>query len=111
MILILSLSRALVLSGKPHLKVYRNDTDYIFCLTDRQVFVYTLPALDIIPSNVYRPIRNVFSLAVDELQLQRGHRAAPSLQQASPVGFCAIKRQSVSIYHLREKPLYDKVEC
>ncbi|KIP07077.1 hypothetical protein PHLGIDRAFT_432356 [Phlebiopsis gigantea 11061_1 CR5-6] len=87
MILVPSLSRALVHS-------------------DRQILVYTLPALDMIPLNVYKPIRNVISLAVDEWQLQ--HAAHRSPQQPGSVEFCVIKRQSVSIYHLREKPIYEK---
>ena len=79
--------------------------------TDRQVLVYTLPALDMIPSNVYKPIRNVFNLAVDEQQLRDASTRSGVVppQQANPVDFCVIKRQSVSVFHLREKPIYEKV--
>ena len=84
-----------------------HSVSYILDTLDRQILVYTLPALDMIPLNVYKPIRNVISLAVDEWQLR--HAAHRSPQQHSSVEFCVIKRQAVSIYHLREKPMYEKV--
>lgn len=89
-ILIPSLSRAIVLS-------------------DRQVLVYTLPALDMIPSTAYKPIRNVVSIAIDVQQLrQLSSRSGSPPAQPTPVSFCVIKRQSVSVYHLREKPIFEK---
>ena len=78
--------------------------------TDRQVLVYTLPALDMIPATVYKPIRHVLSIAVDEQELKRlaTRNGGPSTQPIA-IQFCVVKRQSVSVFHLREKPVYDKV--
>ncbi|EKM50146.1 uncharacterized protein PHACADRAFT_178770 [Phanerochaete carnosa HHB-10118-sp] len=89
-ILLPSLSRALVLS-------------------DRQIFVYILPMLDIMPSTAYKPIRQVLSIAIDEQQQRYATRRngnPPS--QPNPISFCVIKRQSVLVFHVREKPVYEK---
>ncbi|CCM06015.1 uncharacterized protein FIBRA_08259 [Fibroporia radiculosa] len=87
-VLLPSLSRALVLG-------------------DHQVFIYTLPSLDMIPSTVIKPIRNVVTIAVDEQHLRRPALNDPS-QPVEPVEFCVIKRNAIALYSLREKLFFQK---
>jgi len=78
-------------------------------LADRQIHFYTIPALDPIPPQVMKPIRNVVTFAVDEQHIQRPPLGpSENLQQAEPVEFCVIKRSAVALYSLRERLQYQK---
>ncbi|OBZ67664.1 Transforming growth factor-beta receptor-associated protein 1 [Grifola frondosa] len=78
-------------------------------LSDHQVHFYTLPALDMVPSNMIKPIRNVVTLAVDEQHIRR---PSPSLSDIpvpiDPIEFCVIKRNAIAMYSLREKLFFHK---
>ena len=75
--------------------------------SDRQLFFFTLPALDMIPANLIKPLRNVVTFAVDEQHVRRP-LARPDIQ-GDPVDFCIIKRTSISLFSLRDKLTYWKV--
>ncbi|OJA12070.1 hypothetical protein AZE42_02171 [Rhizopogon vesiculosus] len=85
-------------------------------LCDRQVHIYTLPSLDLVPS--IKPIRHVETLVVDHNHLQRP--AATSLTATSsststnfttergkndPIDLCVIKRSTIAMYSLSEDKL------
>jgi hypothetical protein len=61
--------------------------------------------LDPVPIN---PIRNVVSFAVDNQQLLKPLSSEP-LSKLPPVELCAIKRNSISLFALREKLILRKV--
>ncbi|KAJ7104527.1 hypothetical protein B0H15DRAFT_874301 [Mycena belliarum] len=77
--------------------------------SDHQIHFYTLPALDVVPSNVIKPIRHVMAFAVDQNHLKR---PAPSLSvpisSLEPVDFCIIKRSTIAMYSLRDRLFYHK---
>ena len=77
-------------------------------LKDRQLFFYTLPALDMIPSNVIKPIRHVVAIAVDEQHLRRPAPRIDAQQQGEPVDFCVIRRSAISLFTLRDKLWFQK---
>ncbi|KZV70031.1 hypothetical protein PENSPDRAFT_735049 [Peniophora sp. CONT] len=74
---------------------------------DRQIYFYTLPSLDLIPSTVIKPIRNVVVLAVD---YQHITRPAPPPSDppipVEPVDFCIIKRNAIALYSLLDRLSY-----
>ncbi|EMD32318.1 hypothetical protein CERSUDRAFT_162060 [Gelatoporia subvermispora B] len=75
-------------------------------LSNRQVHFFTLPALDVVPANVIRPIRNVVTFAVDE---RHTRRPPPSVSQAvDPIEFCVIKQTSIALYSLHERLFIQK---
>ncbi|KAJ7485525.1 hypothetical protein FB451DRAFT_1554419 [Mycena latifolia] len=78
-------------------------------LSDHQIHFYTLPALDVVPANVIKPIRHVVAFAVDQNHLKR---PAPSLSTPisalEAVDFCIIKRSTIAMYSLRERLFYQK---
>ncbi|TFK73513.1 hypothetical protein BDN72DRAFT_834644 [Pluteus cervinus] len=88
-VLIPSISRALVLS-------------------DKQLHFYSLPALR--PVSI-KPVRHALTLAVDYQHLQR---PPPNLSNshngALPVEFCVIKRSSIVMYALTEQQLFYRKE-
>ncbi|KAF7325882.1 CNH domain-containing protein [Mycena kentingensis (nom. inval.)] len=77
--------------------------------SDRQIHFYTLPALDVVPANIIKPIRHVVTFAVDQAQLKR---PAPPLSapisSQEPVDFCVIKRSAIAMYSLRDRLFYQK---
>lgn len=81
-------------------------------LTDHQVYFYTLPALDAVPSNIIKPIRNVYTLAIDHEHMLRPP-APPGIDitQCEPIDFCVSKRSSIALYSLRERLFYQRVSC
>lgn len=77
--------------------------------SDRQVHFYTLPSLE--PHSV-KPIRNVITFAVDEQQVRR---PPPSLNSAlgyttvpDPVDLCAIKRNGIAMFSLKDRLFYSR---
>ncbi|KAG1823674.1 CNH domain-containing protein [Suillus subaureus] len=85
-------------------------------LCDRQVHIYTLPSLDLVPNP--KPVRNIEALAVDHNHLQRP--AATSLTTRSTstsinfpaergkndaIDLCVIKRSTIAMYSLSEEKL------
>ncbi|TCD64637.1 hypothetical protein EIP91_003839 [Steccherinum ochraceum] len=74
-------------------------------LSDRTVHLYTLPALDSLSASI-KPIRNVITLAVDELQLRKFAASGYPLRGAEPLDFCVVKRSSIALYGLKEKLTY-----
>lgn len=76
-------------------------------LADHQVFIYTLPSLDMIAPTAIKPIRNVVTIAVDEQHLSRSIRTDSS-QPTEPVEFCVVKRNAIALYSLRERLYFQK---
>ncbi|KAI0821853.1 hypothetical protein BC628DRAFT_1328491 [Trametes gibbosa] len=90
MVLAPSISRALVLS-------------------DHQIHFYTLPALDMVPLNHIKPIRNVVAFAVDEQHLKRPPQYNNDIPlPVEPIEFCVVKRNAISLYSLRERLFFQK---
>ncbi|CAA7270193.1 unnamed protein product [Cyclocybe aegerita] len=88
-VLIPSLSRALVLS-------------------DHQIHFYTIPSLDPYP---IKPIRHAITFAVDDHHLKRPSpsSAPPGVSiPIDPVDFCVIKRNSIAMYVLKDRLIYQK---
>ncbi|OCH89285.1 hypothetical protein OBBRIDRAFT_732893 [Obba rivulosa] len=78
-------------------------------LSNRQVHFFTLPALDVVPANVIRPIRNVVTFAVDERHARRPPTSGSDLPRAmEPVEFCVIKQTSIALYSLQERLFLQK---
>ncbi|KAI0765869.1 hypothetical protein BD413DRAFT_615407 [Trametes elegans] len=78
-------------------------------LSDRQIHFYTLPALDMVPLNLIKPIRNVITFAVDEQHLKRPPQFANDIPiPVEPIEFCVVKRSSISLYSLRERLFFQK---
>ncbi|KAH8073389.1 CNH domain-containing protein [Cristinia sonorae] len=77
----------------------------VLVLSDRQIHLYTLPALDPLSAQI-KPIRHIEGLAVDEMQLRRFASGGHSARGVEPVDFCAIKRSSIVLYTLRDKLTY-----
>ncbi|KAK0203709.1 hypothetical protein DFS33DRAFT_1333404 [Desarmillaria ectypa] len=75
-------------------------------LSDNQIHFFTIPSLDAI---AIKPIRHVVTFAVDHQHLRRP-AASPSTPThlLEPVEFTVIKRNSLSMYTLRDKLLYVK---
>ena len=79
-------------------------------ISDRQVYFYTLPSLDLIPSTVIKPIRNVVTLAVDHQHITRpAPPPSDSPIPVEPVDFCVIKRNVIAMYSLLDRLLYHGV--
>ncbi|KAF6764087.1 hypothetical protein DFP72DRAFT_870684 [Ephemerocybe angulata] len=77
--------------------------------SDRQVHFYILPSLE--PHSV-KPVRNVITFAVDEQQVRR---PPPSLNAAlgytavpDPVDLCAIKRNGIAMFSLKDRLFYSR---
>ncbi|KAK7047403.1 hypothetical protein VNI00_006634 [Paramarasmius palmivorus] len=97
-VLLPSISRALVLSG--------HSIDY---LADNQIHFYTLPSLDVVASNIIKPIRHVVTFAVDHEHLIRpAQPISGTPTRPEPVEFCVIKRNAISMYSLRDRLLFQK---
>ncbi|KAI0628613.1 hypothetical protein C8Q77DRAFT_1147065 [Trametes polyzona] len=78
-------------------------------LSDHQIHFYTLPALDMVPLNLIKPIRNVVAFAVDELHLKRPPQFANEIPvPVEPIEFCVVKRSAISLYSLRERLFFQK---
>lgn len=105
-----SISRALILCG-PCSSQHRYLAYHVSLILvrhpDHQVYFYTLPALDAIPSSVTKPIRNVYTLSIDHEHMLRP--APPDGQQGEPIDFCVSKRSSIALYSLRDRLFYHKV--
>lgn len=77
---------------------------------DHQIHFYTLPALDMVPPNLIKPIRNVVTFAVDEQHLRRPPQFMNEIPvPVEPVEFCVVKRSAIALYSLRERLFYQKV--
>ncbi|KAJ7167305.1 hypothetical protein C8R43DRAFT_1160804 [Mycena crocata] len=78
-------------------------------LSDHQIHFYTLPALDVVPPHVIKPIRNVVTFAVDQNHLKRPTPppSAP-LSSLEAIDLCVIKRSSIAMYGLRDRLFYQK---
>jgi vacuolar protein sorting-associated protein 3 len=104
-VLLPSISRALILSGK----CLEHSLWFTVDLTvDSQVHFYTLPSLDVVPYQIIRPIRHVVAFVVDDRHLRR----PVSMLGASggeAVDFCVIKKKELVLYTLRDKLVYLKV--
>ncbi|KAI0344930.1 hypothetical protein BDW22DRAFT_1353743 [Trametopsis cervina] len=74
-------------------------------LSDRNIFIYTLPALDLVQ---IQPMRNVVAFAVDEQHLRRPLTKPEAVQYTEPIELCVLKRTSISLYSLREKLIFQK---
>ncbi|KAI0760617.1 hypothetical protein C8Q74DRAFT_1208003 [Fomes fomentarius] len=78
-------------------------------LTDHQIQFYTLPALDMVPLNLIKPIRNVVTLAADEQHLKRPPQYMNDIPvPVEPIEFCVIKRNNIALYSLRERLFFQK---
>lgn len=75
-------------------------------ITDRNIFIYTLPNLDLVG---IQPLRNVVTFAVDEQHLRRGPPKSESMEQVDPIDLCVLKRTSIALYSLRERLIFQKV--
>ncbi|KAJ7078094.1 hypothetical protein C8R44DRAFT_825659 [Mycena epipterygia] len=78
-------------------------------LSDHQIHFYTLPALDVVPAHIIKPIRHVVAFAVDQNHLKRP--APPLSAPASAieaVDLCIIKRSTIALYSLRDRLFYQK---
>ena len=74
------------------------------------MYFYTLPSLDLIPSTVIKPIRNVVTLAVDHQHITRpAPPPSDSPIPVEPVDFCVIKRNVIAMYSLLDRLLYHGV--
>ncbi|KAJ7634720.1 hypothetical protein FB45DRAFT_790024 [Roridomyces roridus] len=74
-------------------------------LSDHRIHFYTLPALDVVPSQ--QPIRHVVAFAVDQNHLKRPVPSTPG-STIDGVDFCVIKRNAIAMYTLRERLFYQK---
>jgi hypothetical protein len=85
-------------------------------LCDRQVHIYTLPSLDLVPNT--KTVRNVEVLAVDHNHLQRPAAASLTTRTTSTsinlpaergkndaIDLCIIKRSTIAMYSLSEEKL------
>ncbi|KAG0702061.1 CNH domain-containing protein [Suillus ampliporus] len=85
-------------------------------LCDRQVHIYTLPSLDLVPN--IKPIRHVEALAVDHHHLQRPAATSLTTRATSTstnfptergkndaIDLCVIKRSTIAMYSLGEEKL------
>ena len=80
------------------------------CFQEHQIHFYTLPALDMVPLNVIKPIRNVITFAVDEQHLKRPPQFMNDIPvPVEPIEFCVVKRSNISLYSLREQLFFQKV--
>ncbi|KAI0641369.1 hypothetical protein C8Q79DRAFT_1031419 [Trametes meyenii] len=78
-------------------------------LSDHQIHFYTIPALDMVPLNLIKPIRNVVAFAVDEQHLKRPPQYANEVPlPVEPIEFCVVKRNAISLYSLRERLFFQK---
>ncbi|KAJ7741453.1 hypothetical protein DFH07DRAFT_751107 [Mycena maculata] len=78
-------------------------------LSDHQIHFYTLPALDLVPPNIIKPIRHVVSFAVDQNHIKRPVPPLSTPVSAIPaVDFCVIKRSAIALYSLHERLFYHK---
>ncbi|KZT07023.1 uncharacterized protein LAESUDRAFT_812372 [Laetiporus sulphureus 93-53] len=99
-------SRQSVVVGKPIKEIILVPSiSRALLLADGQVYIYTLPSLDMVPSSVIRPIRGVVTIAADEEHLRRPAASASS-QGVQPVDFCVIKKSSIEMYSLQERLKY-----
>ncbi|OJT07519.1 hypothetical protein TRAPUB_1615 [Trametes pubescens] len=74
-----------------------------------QIHFYTLPALDMVPLNLIKPIRNVVAFAVDELHMKRPPQYANDIPvPVEPIEFCVVKRSAIALYSLRERLFFQK---
>jgi len=71
-----------------------------FVLSERQIFFFTIPSLELVSS--IKPIRNVMAFAVDHQHIIRLAPSADSLIPVLPVDFCVVKRTGIALYSLRE---------
>jgi vacuolar protein sorting-associated protein 3 len=74
---------------------------------DRQIFVYTIPSLTLVPG--IKPIRNVMAFAVDHQHILRTAQGADSSLPTLPVDFCIVKRSAIVLYSIQEQLMYHKV--
>ncbi|KAI0083635.1 hypothetical protein BDY19DRAFT_620665 [Irpex rosettiformis] len=74
-------------------------------LSDRNIFIYTLPNLDLVG---IQPMRNVVTFAVDEQHIRRGPPKTDSLHHVDPIDLCVLKRTSIALYSLRERLIFQK---
>ncbi|KAG1748343.1 CNH domain-containing protein [Suillus paluster] len=85
-------------------------------LCDRQVHIYTLPSLDLVPN--IKPIRHVEALAVDHNHLQRPAATSLTTRATSmstnfptdrgkndAIEMCVIKRNNIAMFSLGEEKL------
>ncbi|KAH9848717.1 hypothetical protein C2E23DRAFT_888782 [Lenzites betulinus] len=78
-------------------------------LSDHQIHFYTLPALDMVPLNLIKPIRNVVTFAVDEQHLKRPPQYTNDIPlPVEAIEFCVVKRNAISLYSLRERLFFQK---
>lgn len=102
-----SISRALVLTGASN---YSSVVASLTRISDHQIQFYTLPALDMVPLNLIKPIRNVVTLAADEQHLKRPPQYMNDIPvPVEPIEFCVIKRNNIALYSLRERLFFQKV--
>ncbi|KAG2069585.1 hypothetical protein BDR04DRAFT_1101478 [Suillus decipiens] len=85
-------------------------------LCDRQIHIYTLPSLDLVPNT--KPVRNVEAVAVDHNHLQRPAATSLTTRVTSTstslpaergkndaIDLCVIKRSTIAMYSLSEEKL------
>ncbi|KAI0754156.1 hypothetical protein C8Q80DRAFT_1216334 [Daedaleopsis nitida] len=78
-------------------------------LSDHQIHFYTLPALDMVPLNLIKPIRNVVTFAVDVQHMKRPPQFMNDIPlPVEPIEFCVIKRSTIALYSLRERLFFQK---
>ncbi len=105
-----SISRALVLSGICCSLTQSQRNIYLRLTAGHQIHFYTLPALDMVPLNLIKPIRNVVAFAVDELHMKRPPQYANDIPvPVEPIEFCVVKRSAIALYSLRERLFFQKV--
>ncbi|KAG1903119.1 CNH domain-containing protein [Suillus fuscotomentosus] len=88
----------------------------VLILCDRQLHIYTLPSLDLVPNT--KPVRNVEALAVDHNHLQRPAATSLTTRATSTstnfptergkidaIDLCVIKRSTIAMYSLGEEKL------
>jgi len=104
------LSRQTLMNDKPIDEiVLAPSISRVLVLSNRQIHFFTLPALDGVPANVIRPIRNVITFAVDERHIRRAPPGSTELPHAiDPVEFCVVKQTSIALYSLQERLFLQK---
>ena len=112
-VLVPSLSRALILSGTSvHYRLHERVHATFSCSfsLDHQIYFYNIPSLDPFP---IKPVRNVITFAVDDQHLKR---TFPTLSAAGvplppeAVDFSVVKRNGgIALFTMKDRLVYTKV--
>ena len=75
-------------------------------MPDRNIFIYTLPNLDLVQ---IPPVRNVVTFAVDEQHVRKSPPRTDAPHHVDPIELCVLKKTSIALYSLRERLIFQKV--